>query len=74
MAPWCLDSSVITSRAETEVLGKKTRWLREGLEGVGLDLGNTQKEVGYSGMKADGFGRLSAGTSSRRVEAGRGPR
>lgn len=47
VAPWCLGSSVITSRAEGEVLGKRTGWLRERAEGVGLDLGKTrEKEVG----------------------------
>lgn len=47
VAPWCLGSSVITSRAQNEVLGKRTGWLRERVKGVGPDLAKTQeKEVG----------------------------
>lgn len=56
------------------MLGKKTGWLSEGLEGVGLDLGKTQKEVGHLGMKVDGFRQFSVGISSRRVGTGRGLR
>lgn len=47
VAPWCLGSCAISSRVESEVLGKRTEWLRERVEGVGQDLGKTQeKEVG----------------------------